>query len=303
MQHRSISLATALAASLVTAACSDAVAPDTQAPSSLSAALTGSETRQFTSTSFFTSGPGPDGQAFSVYARREGDGTVEGFLIYGTSEMPEPGTYPIGLRGSTPFQLVYTRGVGDGDFIGYAAETGTLVVTSATPKRIEGTFTFEAARYCKVSGGRTFEGPCVPPTTPIPDVPRVTGSGSFSAVSLNDLDDGEEIRRGTIKFYYDPIVIEANQLATSGLVRIRVHTYGGGCVSLARTDARVEGNVIIVEPYDSHRLQRACTDNLVTLRHVVDVQVPGPGTYTVRVIGRQEPGEITVTEERTLLVQ
>ena len=295
----------ALAAALLAGGCSESAnAPLDVEASSLVAGLSGAVNGQYSGESHFILGqPETRGTEFSLSSRRTAGNQVESFLIWGYGGMPAVGTYEIGLPGSAPFHLVYTRGVvGSPEQIAYVADGGELVITTSSDRRVEGHFEFDALRYCRITSDYAMEGPCIPPTEPIAGAPRIAGQGTFSAVSIYDVPIGEEFKRGTIKFYYSPTVIETQQITSSGLLRIRVHTYGGGCTSKGRTDVRVEGRTIIVEPIDRHALQRACTDNLVTIVHEVDVQTAGPGNYIVRVIGRQEPGDVTVTVERTVTV-
>jgi hypothetical protein len=64
----------------------------------------------------------------------------------------------------------------------FVARSGVLQITHASASRVEGTFTFEAVRYClrSTAGESRREGSCSP-TRVDPDAPVVSVTGSFVA--------------------------------------------------------------------------------------------------------------------------
>lgn len=88
-----------------------------------------------------------------------------------------------------------------------------------------------------------------------------------------------------------------------GEITVSVISYGGGCDVIGPTRSTREGRVIEVVPYDYTPVdrRRSCPAVVRTFEHVARIEIDGPGTWTVRVRGR-DVGGATVVEERTVLV-
>ena len=114
-----------------------------------------------------------------------------------------------------------------------------------------------------------------------------------------------ELRRGTVEFYDDPIVIEHADtftLGASGSVTVR--TYGGGCVRQGVSEVAVNGLTAVIEPFDSvHVAAQVCTDILRLFRHVVAVSFTERGTATLRIVGLSRPADDEITVTRHVVVQ
>ena len=105
--------------------------------------------------------------------------------------------------------------------------------------------------------------------------------------------DGEQL--GVIEFFGDPAQIAAPSSAVVGQeFRVDVSTYGGGCVSLERTDVSIEGNVVDIRPIDRDNTEpgTACPANLATYDHSVGVVLNQPGAATIRVHGMRVAAEL-----------
>ena len=113
-----------------------------------------------------------------------------------------------------------------------------------------------------------------------------------------------ELRRGTVDFYGDPIVIEHADtfaLGTSGSVAVR--TYGGGCVRQGVSEVAVDRLVAVIEPFDSvHVAAQVCTDELRLFRHVVAVRFTERGTATLQIVGMSRPADDEITVTRHVVV-
>lgn len=117
-----------------------------------------------------------------------------------------------------------------------------------------------------------------------------------------------ELRRGVLEFYDDAPRIEAPATASVGApVAVTVRTYGGGCIGRGPTSTAVQGLVAVIEPFDSVVIRLppnwACTLELRLLEHVATVQFAEPGTATIRILGRREPGDSPLSVERTIVIQ
>jgi hypothetical protein len=122
----------------------------------------------------------------------------------------------------------------------------------------------------------------------------------------------DEIRRerrlGVIAFYGDPVQIAApDTVAVGAPAVVVVTTYGGGCISQGETEITAAGLVAEVRPYDYFvtRLPSngACPDVLYVYEHVATLRFWRAGRATVRVVGREEPGNTPRTVERTIVVR
>lgn len=97
---------------------------------------------------------------------------------------PEAGSYPLVLphqvaSGGEAFTAIYTRAVGPGHE-SFISRAGTVEITRASPRRVEGTFRFEGV-LCTARTPERQIGACDPARIP-PDAPTVEVSGTFSAV-------------------------------------------------------------------------------------------------------------------------
>lgn len=90
-------------------------------------------------------------------------------------------------------------------------------------------------------------------------------------------------------FYSDTTDISAPDTVTRGTAfTVSFPTYGGGCTSrIARTDVNVAGNVGLIRPYNRTYEADACTADLRFLYHTAQFRVDTPGSFTIRVVGRQ----------------
>jgi hypothetical protein len=86
---------------------------------------------------------------------------------------------------------------------------------------------------------------------------------------------------------------------------VRVVTWGGGCTEKGETDVTRSGTRVDVRPYDltASGADIACPDILLRLVHEATVRFDAPGTATVRVHGRVEPGARTIVVTRTVVIQ
>lgn len=85
-----------------------------------------------------------------------------------------------------------------------------------------------------------------------------------------------------------------------------VTSFGPGCyqagpVEVEQTASTVEIRVYDLVPVLSARM--ACPDNLIRIEHRVALRRTEPGDVTLRVHGRQAPGDAAVTIAHTLTVQ
>ena len=122
------------------------------------------------------------------------------------------------------------------------------------------------------------------------------------------VDMSAERRPGIVELDGRPAQVDVPDTAAAGaLVRVRVVTYGGGCMRPGGTDARVDGRVAEVRPYDSVRTRvvapEACPAVLAYYPHEATVRFAAPGPATVRVYGRADPGGAERVIERTLTVR
>jgi carotenoid cleavage dioxygenase-like enzyme len=121
-----------------------------------------------------------------------------------------------------------------------------------------------------------------------------------------DLDPNSERELGFLEYHGTPVEITVPATAKAGVpFTVRVATWGGGCTAKGDTEVSVSGSTANVRPYDITATGRAavCTDILRTLMHETTVRFDTPGTATVRVHGRVEPGSRTVVLTRTVTVQ
>jgi hypothetical protein len=292
----------------VLAACSDDPAgPGPRATGNVTATISGAEARAFDGTSVFHLGSNPhQGGALEFTLGLQGKGVSDRdlILVYGSTALPPVGAHRIGL-GNAPYHAFNSRGAEQGPaLVAYAADDGELVITHSSPNLLQGHFRYQAFRYCRITDHDQQEGPCSIPASPIPGAPRIEVSGTFSAVPHDQLPIDTVTVRGAIDFYHDPVVIDVPESVQRGTsFTIRVRTYGDGCTSKARTDVKVEGRRVTVEPMNTEIRGVACTQILLSIEHTATVTFDSPGPVQVVVRGRRQPGDDVVTFERTVQVR
>ena len=99
---------------------------------------------------------------------------------------------------------------------------------------------------------------------------------------------------GVIRHHGESTLVErpARVLAGEPFV-VRVRTFGSGCVAHAGTSVDISGLRAEITPLDLvyvPRSDEACTTELRRIEHTVELRFDQPGTATVRVRGRGEPG-------------
>ncbi len=115
------------------------------------------------------------------------------------------------------------------------------------------------------------------------------------------------VRPATLAFYSDPEVISLPDTAIAGIpFTARVRSYGGGCVAQDQTFSGVSGRSAYIRPFVREPVPTrglACPDILLIYTHEVVLVFNEPGTATVHVYGRREPGDAPITLTRTLHVR
>lgn len=133
-----------------------------------------------------------------------------------------------------------------------------------------------------------------------------------AVVSCRAITGVDDIRRerlpGVISFYGHPMVVEIPEAVDRGVeFQVTVHTFGGGCVDQGHTEVSVAAGSVEVRPYDvfvTHMPESyACTDILNRFPHRATLRLDQPGTATIRVRGRAQPGDTPLVIERTVLVR
>ncbi|MFQ6045953.1 MAG: hypothetical protein ACE5PT_06285 [Gemmatimonadales bacterium] len=114
-----------------------------------------------------------------------------------------------------------------------------------------------------------------------------------------------EVRRGTIEFYGDPVVVDVPDTITLGTpAMVTVRTYGGGCHRKGFTEVSVDGLTAAIDPYDSLWVGGGgCPDILLHFEHAVSVELAEPGTATIRVVGRTLPADTVLVAVRSVVVR
>lgn len=74
-------------------------------------------------------------------------------------------------------------------------------------------------------------------------------------------------------------------VAATGVVTVRVTTYGNGCYSQGPTEVIVNGREALVTPWDYTLTGTACIDILRVLTHVITVPFGAPGPARIMVRG------------------
>lgn len=127
------------------------------------------------------------------------------------------------------------------------------------------------------------------------------------AAACAALDPNRHVRElGFIEYYGTPVEVTVPATVRAGEpFAVRVVTWGGGCTQAGETEVAVSGAAADVSPYNLTITgpDVACPDILRNLPHEVTLRFDTPGTATVRVHGRREPGAETITVTRTVTVQ
>lgn len=86
-----------------------------------------------------------------------------------------------------------------------------------------------------------------------------------------------------------PEVVVPTEVRAGELFTVQVTTYGGGCTTKSHTESVAQERVVDVYPFDFFPADEntACTRELRTFHHQVEVRLELPGTATVRVHGRR----------------
>lgn len=115
-----------------------------------------------------------------------------------------------------------------------------------------------------------------------------------------------ERRPGTLAFYSDPVQVTVPDSVSAGnRFSVRVTTYGGGCSKQGPTDVKTNGLLAVVRPFDYDVAANSnviCPSILTFYKREAVVTFARPGAATVRIYGRQEPGEDPLVVERTVIV-
>lgn len=120
--------------------------------------------------------------------------------------------------------------------------------------------------------------------------------------STTNSDDSERAL-GYLEYHGTSVEVTVPATARAGEpFTVRAVTWGGGCTSRGDTEVRVSGRTADVRPFDVTRVGQDtfCVDILRSLTHDTTVRFDTPGTATVRVHGRREPGSHTVVVTRTV---
>lgn len=149
-----------------------------------------------------------------------------------------------------------------------------------------------------------------PPTRDPPTMPSIlhrAGLAALLCAACSPTEPGAPVRElGYIESYPSPVEATVPATARAGEpFTVRVVTRGSGCTSAGDTEARVSGAAADVSPYDLRQEGPgiACPDILRSLTHEATLRFDAPGTATVRVHGRREPGGDRLTVTRTVTIQ
>lgn len=116
----------------------------------------------------------------------------------------------------------------------------------------------------------------------------------------------EELLIGVVSHYSEPIVIDLPDTVQVGVAfPVRVRTYGGGCERIGPTEVTSQDGGVLVVPRDFTKTGAgvACTDELRWFDHEAEVVLQTPGSATVTIRGRVEPGDGIDDFVRTVVVE
>jgi hypothetical protein len=132
----------------------------------------------------------------------------------------------------------------------------------------------------------------------------VIGTGACNGAKVAE--PGIEPRPAILQFYSDPVHIDLpDSVARGSAFYISVRTYGGGCASQGHTEVEINDLLAKVEPFDLEPTDPnvVCPEVLRVFEHVVSIRFDEVGTATVRVFGRRQPGDETLSVDRTVVVR
>jgi hypothetical protein len=140
----------------------------------------------------------------------------------------------------------------------------------------------------------------------------LVGLAPAAVVACRPITGDDEIRRerlpGVVSFYGHPVVVEIPEAVDRGMeFQVTVQTFGGGCVVQGHTEVSLAAGSVEVRPYDIFVTRMpadyVCTDILNRFPHRATLRLDQPGTATIRVHGRAQPGDTPLVIERTVLVR
>jgi hypothetical protein len=116
---------------------------------------------------------------------------------------------------------------------------------------------------------------------------------------------GDDFHPATLEFYGDTSEVIVPQLARPDVpFTVRVTTFGGGCTSMGVTRTEVNDLIGELRPFDKTVSGRNvnCPDVLRKYTHEATFTFEREGFATIRVHGRSEPGEKSLTLIRRVWV-
>ena len=117
-------------------------------------------------------------------------------------------------------------------------------------------------------------------------------------------DDHLEVR-SLVLYYGEAAYLEAPDSLPPGVsAPITAWTFRSCQDRPGPTHVTISDQVVLIEPYDSVPVRApTCPDaQPAPFGHTVFVDVPQPGPITLRLVGRGQPGDTTVTLDRILIV-
>jgi uncharacterized Zn-binding protein involved in type VI secretion len=115
---------------------------------------------------------------------------------------------------------------------------------------------------------------------------------------------GEQEQPGVIQYHGDTTVVYLPALVSvDSAFAVRLHTFGGGCVTAGRTAVEIDGRTATIRPIDMDSGADICTDELRFLQHEAQVRFLAPGPATVVVQGGSQPNGGTLQLRFPLVVE
>jgi len=111
----------------------------------------------------------------------------------------------------------------------------------------------------------------------------------------------EEVVWGRLSYHgfaSDPQVPDTVTVGTP--FQVVVQTYGGGCIGFGHTTVEYTSQTVDVRVYDIDTGSDVCTDDLSIFDHTAELTVDSPGTWLIRVHGRDVPPDTAVVIERSI---
>ena len=111
----------------------------------------------------------------------------------------------------------------------------------------------------------------------------------------------EEVVWGRLSYHdfaADPQVPDTVTVGTP--FQVVVQTYGGGCIGFGHTTVEYTSQTVDVRVYDIDNGSDVCTDELTIFDHTAEITVDSPGTWLIRVHGRDVPPDTAVVVERSI---